>query len=551
MAEVHDIVAGRYQLVRSLGTGGMGRVWRARDEVLHRDVAIKQIVLPTGLTGPEHEELHRRTLREARAAARLNHPNVIQIHDVLRTDGESWIVMEYFHCRSLLQIIREDGPLAPGYAARIGLSVLAALDAAHQAGVVHRDVKPSNVLVTAGGRVVLTDFGVASTDDVDDTGLHVRSVLGSPGYIAPERARDGTSGPRSDLWSLGATLYAAVEGRVPYARDSPLAILAALATEQPDPIRLAGPLRPVLAGLLRKDPERRIGAAEAERLLRRVAEAHGHEPVGTAADHPRTHDGIGARDVVSARAAVHGGADRRDGTDPPSPVAEQPQPRYGRWLAAAIAFLVVLGGAGAVALSNTHRSGAKGGPAAARTGGPAAPHSTGSGAPGSVGSAAPGGNRLVTPSPLAVPADEYRLPEGWMWHHDPDGYRIAAPAGWAATREHGLVVFREPGGGRMLTVGPWQPSATDPVTAWTREEAATPRPVNYQRLRIDPVPQFFASCADWEYSFDGPGGRHRSVSRGFSTGSGRWYQIVWQTRVFDWQLNQAYFWLVTASFRAQ
>jgi len=227
-------------------------------------------------------------------------------------------------------------------------------------------------------------------------------------------------------------------------------------------------------------------------------------------------------------------------------------------LAAAITVLVVLGGAGAVALGDTHRSGAKVGPAAGRTGGPAAPHPTGAAVPGTVGSATPGGtpgtpggNRLVTPSPLAAPADEYRLPEGWIWHHDPDGYRIAAPVGWTASREHGLAVFREPGGGRMLAAGPWQPSATDPVAAWTREEAGTPRPVNYQRLRIDPVPHFFASCADWEYSFDGPGGRHRSISRGFSTGPGRSYQIVWQTRVLDWQLNQPNFWLVTASFRAQ
>ncbi|MDT4991879.1 MAG: eukaryotic-like serine/threonine-protein kinase, partial [Actinoplanes sp.] len=248
----------------------MGRVWRATDVVLHREVAIKELVPPPGLTEEERREMRDRSLREARAIARLNNINVVRVFDVLRTDADPWIVMEYVPSRSLQDTLASDGPYPPVRAAEIGLGVLGALRAAHRAGVVHRDVKPGNVLIGEDGRVVLTDFGLATVPgdpNVTRTGL----VLGSPAYIAPERARDGTAGPGADLWSLGATLYAAVEGASPFARSSAIATLAALATENPPPARNAGPLKPVLNGLLRKDPTHRINAEEAERLLLRAA----------------------------------------------------------------------------------------------------------------------------------------------------------------------------------------------------------------------------------------------------------------------------------------
>src|SRR5262245_9455252 len=264
------VVADRYRLVAPLGQGGMGRVWRATDVVLHRDVAIKELVPPPGLTPDERQEMRERSLREARAIARLNNVNVVRVFDVLRTDADPWIVMEYVPSRSLQDILAADGPFNPVRAAEIGLGVLGALRAAHRAGVVHRDVKPGNVLIGEDGRVVLTDFGLATVPgdpNVTRTGL----VLGSPAYIAPERARDGTAGPAADLWSLGATLYAAVEGTSPFARPSAIATLTALATENPPPSRNAGPLKPVLNGLLRKDPTHRINLDEAERLLNRAA----------------------------------------------------------------------------------------------------------------------------------------------------------------------------------------------------------------------------------------------------------------------------------------
>ncbi|MFG1650491.1 protein kinase [Micromonospora sp. NPDC049275] len=264
-----QLVADRYRLLSPLGQGGMGRVWKARDEVLHRDVAIKELVPPPGLTDEERREMRERSLREARAIARLNHINVVRIFDVLRTDGDPWIVMEYVASKSLQDTLAEDGPVSVAQTIEIGLGVLGALNAAHKAGVMHRDVKPGNVLLGDDGRVVLTDFGLATIPgdpNVTRTGM----VLGSPAYISPERAREGTAGPEADLWSLGATLYAAVEGKSPYARPSAIATLAALATEPMPPPKNAGPLKPVLNGLLQKDPKERITAEVAERLLRRA-----------------------------------------------------------------------------------------------------------------------------------------------------------------------------------------------------------------------------------------------------------------------------------------
>ena len=264
------IVADRYRLVEPLGQGGMGRVWKAHDEVLHREVAIKELVPPPGLTTEERQEMRERSLREARAIARLNHVNVVRIFDVLRTDGDPWIVMEYVASRSLQDVLADEGPLPPARVADIGLGMLGALRAAHRLGVVHRDIKPGNVLLADDGRVVLTDWGLATVPgdpNVTRTGL----VLGSPAYIAPERAREGIAGPQSDLWSLGATLFAAVEGMSPFGRTTAIATLAALAADPVPPAKKAGPLRPVIEGLLRKDPAQRISAEDADRLLRRAA----------------------------------------------------------------------------------------------------------------------------------------------------------------------------------------------------------------------------------------------------------------------------------------
>ncbi|GAA4092065.1 serine/threonine-protein kinase [Actinomadura miaoliensis] len=284
MGEGH-LLADRYRLDEVVGRGGMGTVWRAYDVTLDREVAIKEVVLPPGLSPAERDVLYERTFREARASARLNHPGVVTVHDVVQESGRPWIVMELVRARSLQDLI-ERAPLEPRRVAEIGLQTLSALRAAHEKGILHRDVKPSNVLITDSGRVVLTDFGIAQAEG-DSTLTQTGLVMGSPAYIPPERARGERAVPASDLWALGATLYAAVEGRSPYERSDAMSSLAAALSEPVPPSRNAGPLGPVLDGLLAREPAYRMTAAQAMPLLTRIASAPPQPPRPTRVPAPR------------------------------------------------------------------------------------------------------------------------------------------------------------------------------------------------------------------------------------------------------------------------
>ncbi|HZE33937.1 MAG TPA: serine/threonine-protein kinase [Actinoallomurus sp.] len=266
-----SVLGGRYRLVTQIGRGGMGTVWHAYDELLDRDVAVKAMLIASELTTDEYDVLYTRTLREARLAARLSHPGIVTIHDIITEDGRPWIVMELISARSLEEVVQEDGPLEPRRVAEIGLQMVDALAVAHEAGILHRDIKPSNVLVSEArsARAVLTDFGVARAQS-DATITQAGGLLGSPAYIAPERARGRPAGPSSDLWSLGATLYSAVEGRSPFERPETVASLVAILNDALAPMERAGPLRPVIEGLLRKDPEERLTAEEAADTLGRI-----------------------------------------------------------------------------------------------------------------------------------------------------------------------------------------------------------------------------------------------------------------------------------------
>ncbi|MGE6735942.1 serine/threonine-protein kinase [Streptomyces sp. NPDC059900] len=264
------MIAGRYRLLAPLGEGGMGTVWRARDEVLGREVAVKEVRAPAGLPASDVERLYARLEREAWAAARIPHRNVVTVYDVASEDGRPWIVMEIVRGLSLSDVLDAEGPMPPQRAARIGAEVLAALRAAHEAGVLHRDVKPGNVLIANDGRVVLTDFGIAVVEGSSALTM-TGEVVGSPEFLAPERALGRKPGPESDLWSLGVLLYAAVEGISPFRQNTPLSTLRAVVDEELPQPRNAGPLAPVVEGLLRKDPAARISAAEAENQLRLVA----------------------------------------------------------------------------------------------------------------------------------------------------------------------------------------------------------------------------------------------------------------------------------------
>ncbi|MER7457141.1 serine/threonine-protein kinase [Micromonospora sp. NPDC126480] len=262
-------IGGRYSLRSAVGNGGMGTVWRATDTLLRRDVAVKEVVLPPGLAPSDRDAMYERTLREARAAAAIQHPAVVQVYDVVTEAGRPWIVMELLDARSLADMVIEDGPVAQRVVAKIGIALLGALEVAHAIGVLHRDVKPANVLICSDGRCVLTDFGVARMPtDVQLTTPGM--VLGSPHFISPERAMGQEFGPPSDLFSLGVTLYTAVEGRPPFDKGDPIETMHAVVEDPPAAPQRSGPLVPVLMGLLEKDPARRLDVHTARAMLREL-----------------------------------------------------------------------------------------------------------------------------------------------------------------------------------------------------------------------------------------------------------------------------------------
>ncbi|MEU9888165.1 protein kinase [Sphaerisporangium sp. NPDC051011] len=281
-------LASRYRLLEPVGRGGMGTVWRAHDGLLGRDVAVKEVRLPLVLDEDLRAELCARTEREGRATAMVTHPSVITVFDVITEDDRPWIVMELLHARSLEELVKQQGPLPARRVAEIGHQVLGALRAVHAKGILHRDVKPSNMLVTED-RVVLTDFGLAALEG-DASITQAGIVLGSAGYIAPERVLGDRASPAADLWSLGATLYTAVEGRGLHGRRTAAAALAALTSGEPIPMELAGPLAPILRGLLQIDPEARLDAMRASLMLARVAAGgSAEEPLGGPAHRTAPH----------------------------------------------------------------------------------------------------------------------------------------------------------------------------------------------------------------------------------------------------------------------
>ncbi|MFF0005694.1 serine/threonine-protein kinase [Streptomyces tibetensis] len=266
------LLAGRYRLGKVLGRGGMGTVWRAQDETLGRTVAVKELRFPSNIDEEEKRRLITRTLREAKAIARIRNNSAVTVFDVVQEDDRPWIVMELVEGKSLAEVIREDGLLDPKRAAEVGLAVLDVLRSAHREGILHRDVKPSNVLIAEDGRVVLTDFGIAQVEgdpSITSTGM----LVGAPSYISPERARGHKPGPAADLWSLGGLLYAAVEGAPPYDKGSAIATLTAVMTEPLEEPKNAGPLADVIHGLLTKDPAQRLDDAGARAMLNSVLHA--------------------------------------------------------------------------------------------------------------------------------------------------------------------------------------------------------------------------------------------------------------------------------------
>ncbi len=412
-----ELIGGRYRVQAPIGRGGMGTVWLCQDEKLHRDVAVKEVGLLPGDSATDSA----RALREARTSAALSHRNVVTVFDVVEEDGHIWLVMEHVPGRSLSEIIRDEGRLAPERVAAIGGDVAAGLASAHEAGTTHRDVKPGNVLVRDDGVAKISDFGIARTAGdpaLTQSGLFV----GTPAYFSPELARGADPAPPDDVWALGATLYAAVEGRSPYEqRTNAMAVLTEIAHEPPAPPRYAALLEPALRRMLDRDPTSRWSMDDAAHALRQLADRHGdHTRAGTTAQLAGAAGGVAAAGAAEARGGAGTRTVERTGPDAagPPPRAPEPRPRRrpgGMALLLGLVALLLAGGVGYAALNQAD----DGSPQAATTRGDASEKPTRQESPQPSGTAkssktaeptkAAGGNGAPTGSPAGFVRGYYGI----------------------------------------------------------------------------------------------------------------------------------------------
>ncbi len=505
------IVADRYVLKAPLGRGGMGVVWHAHDTVLGRAVAVKEVVFPPSLPDQERRSAHARVMREARAAARLNHPGAVTLFDVVQDQGHPFIVMELVPASTLAHLVRTEGPLPPGRVAAIGGQVADALEAAHRAGIVHRDVKPGNVMVAEDGGVKLTDFGVASLrgdPQLTATGL----VIGSPAYMAPEQAGGEPSGPPADFWALGATMFFAVEGEPPFDKPTSIATLAAVVNEDPRPMLRAGPLAPVIGALLTKDPAARPSGpqlrAELERLAgpapsaTKVLPAHEEPPASTTAPLPATQP---AAAPAAPEPASGGGPDAPQpqpaagpgfgvvlpppeerpafgtpvGARPLPPVAPPSRPGGGRLLGA-LALLVLAGVLIVWAASALLSDGGGQAPATTRGGAAATTRPT--------ETTRQAGASATTQAPATTGAAG-QLPAGWTSFANRRGNDVVGvPPGWRprARESSNAVVVEEPDGARrVFTVRSTNPANPLPQASRDYRAYAQRTLQGYREIRFD------------------------------------------------------------------
>jgi len=538
------LVAGRYRLLSPLGAGGMGTVWRGRDELLGREVAVKEVLFPRGLSEEDREVLRERTRREARAAARLDHPSAVTVYDVVQQDGAPYLVMELVEARTLADVVRTDGPLTPQRTAQVGLALLGALETAHRQGIVHRDVKPGNVLLrpdtAAGpGRVVLTDFGIASTagdSSITSTGL----LLGSPSYIAPERARGQSPQPASDLWSLGATLFTAVEGRPPYDGGDPLTTVTAVVTGQHEPFRAAGPLVPLLEGLLERDPAQRLSPERARAELLRVIDSEPTTAIRLTAPDAgaeRRTERTTALPVQDLQDAVDAAGRRPaladellDDTDPD--LAVTPGPPAASQTAAPPAAPVRRRGSRAplVLLAAIVL-------VAAAIGGYVVSERD----PGADGSASPGPTAAPSPSAGA-------LPEGWTRYEDPEGWSVGVPPEYVRSDYRGQVQLRDEARRWTLRLDV-RPAGGGPAATMTGLAAAYAAQLeDYDQVRLEPVSYRGGTAVELEFTWFAQVAL-QVVNRAFEDEAGeRLYTAYWQTNARDFEESRQAFEQVMETF---
>ncbi|MET9799369.1 protein kinase [Streptomyces sp. NPDC006368] len=551
-----QVLAGRYRLAETIGRGGMGKVWRAHDEVLHRIVAVKELTAGKYVSEADRSVLHARTQKEARAAARITHPGVVTVHDVLEHDARPWIVMQYVDGPSLADAAKEaeNRRIEAREAARIGLHVLSALRAAHAAGVLHRDVKPGNVLLARDGRVLLTDFGIAAIEG-DSTITRTGELVGSIDYLAPERVRGGSPGPASDLWSLGATLYTAVEGTSPFRRTSPISTMQAVVTEEPSPAEHAGPLAPVITALLRKDPADRPDAVEAEHMLleamegRTPASAQAYVPTQrvdeadrTAATkslprprderdphppHDRRNRAQAAPESLRASKAPEAPGARAWQVEADRPTTTAPAPPDGpmgrRWRAAALVVVLaaVVGSAAGFAVMRY----------------------------------ADGGARAASPSSSSSAHGVAVVPDGWERVKDPEGFSLFVPVGWER-RMDGNQIDYTPDNGRhhiRISVDP-SPDFESPCTHMRDiEKGLRKRLPQYARkqLRTNTFRDQLESCL-WEFTWaetkNNPGERH-AIDQVYFADDGTEYALYMSSPAEDWATTREQFDIVLRGWR--
>jgi serine/threonine protein kinase len=488
------VVAGRYRLQTRLGRGGMGVVWRATDELLGRQVAVKELPFDDTLSDEEARQRRDRTLREARAVAQLRHPHIIVVHDVVEDDERPYIVMELVDGGSLADRISARGPVDADEAARIGIGLLSALRTAHAAGVLHRDIKPANVLMESGSdRVVLTDFGiaqVAGATTLTETG----SFVGSPEYTAPERMSGARTGPESDLWSLGALLCTVLSGESPFRRDSLGGILHAVVFDEIRPPAQAEPLLPVIRGLLERDPERRLDAAQAEHMLRAFRD-------------------LGRTPQPSLYTPTQRSVPR-----PPPPAPAPPSPptvetrRSTRGVLVAALLVAAMAGAGvsaaALLMNRDDEAGRTPAGSGARTSVSATPSpspSAPSAGPGSGPRA--GSSSGSSPTPHSSPssaATRPSAPSGYRVADDPGGFSLAVPEGFTRSPQGERVFYLSPGETFRLGVKVAAPDAGGPLAVMKRSAAKGPDTnPGYHDGQVTSTEHDGHPAALWQFTWDG------------------------------------------------
>ncbi|MFJ5271439.1 serine/threonine-protein kinase [Streptomyces sp. NPDC088358] len=517
------VIAGRYRLEARIGRGGMGVVWRATDQLLGRQVAVKELALDHSLSADEARQQSDRTLREARAVAQLHHPHIIVVHDVVEEAERPYIVMELIDGGSLAERISADGPVDAREAARIGIALLGALRRAHDAGILHRDLKPANVLMEAGtDRVVLTDFGIAQVAGAT-TLTESGSFVGSPEYTAPERMSGARTGPESDLWSLGALLCTVLSGESPFRRDSLGGILHAVVMDEIRPPAQAEPLLPVVRGLLERDPDRRLDAVEAERLLRAFRQT-GRTPRPAPPGYSATQRDVPKRRPVPPDAAPPVPSAGTAATAVPERTAKRSA--RGLLVAALVAAMAGAGVSAAALLMHDGRNGDGGGggggtPATSASPAPGASASASASVSGQVSPTTPHPTVTVTRERTPTAADR-TVPAGYRTVRDPDGYALAVPDGFTRDPQGERIFYMSPGQTFRIGIKVSDPVVGGPLVVMRNADADGPSTnPGYHDGTVTSTTHAGRSAALWEFTWEG-----------FSEAEGprHTYDLCWEER---------------------